>query len=510
MAPPSPHRDTEQVFTRRLRRLVVAPAVAPAGLFSSAWVVHETLNTSLGWTAAGATLGCCIVASLSARAVTALCRDVRESHALAVADQTEQQAQSKDAVLRWIEHFRSLVADGQAGLARALAQVDRGEPVWQVNPSPHDQPGDPFADVAIALQEVQAQAVAAVAALAARLPREVEQAEVLVSVARRLHALVSRTVTALSALEKGVEDPDLLHALFTIDHLVTQTRRATESLAVLGGQTPRRVRRPIPLTTVLRQGVAEIEQYARVRVVPPDLLLAVPGYAGPEVIHLLAELLDNATKFSPPSTAVTMRAEGVPAGLAIEIEDRGLHMSPEKVAHLNHLLAAPDRTNVQTQVRDGHIGLLVAARLAHRHGIHVSLRPNILGGTQALVVVPNTLLMAADQPVPSARTAKAQTAPVALVPAAIPSAIPSHHAVARRPAEAPPLPQRSGRVEVPRDASQGGFDSRPVLPRRSQVPGRPDLGAHPSPTTMPSGRASAGLMARYSAGVRQGTGSTEP
>ncbi len=147
--------------------------------------------------------------------------------------------------------------------------------------------------------------------------------EVLVYVGHRVHSLVSRMLERLKATEREQEDPDLLDDLYRIDHLATQLRRAAERLAVLGGHTARRAHSPVPVSTVLRQAVAEVEDYSRIQLTLPDDDPKIPGHAGPDVIPVVAELLENATKFSRPDTAVTMSTRSTPEGLDVEIRDEG-------------------------------------------------------------------------------------------------------------------------------------------------------------------------------------------
>ncbi|MFF5264642.1 sensor histidine kinase [Actinomadura viridis] len=276
---------------------------------------------------------------------------------------------------------------------------------------------------------------------------------VLVHVGRRQHALVSRTLQVLTALERGVEDPDLLHELFRIDHLVTRTRREAERVAVLGGETSRKTLKPLLLSTVLRQAVAEVEYYPRVRVVLPGYEMAVPGHAGPDVIHLLAELIENATRFS--EAGVLVRTEEVPAGLAVEVQDQGLTMSPERLAAMNRVLASPQEGSsaLHAGLRERHIGLLVVARLARRHGIQVQLWPNN-PGTRAQVVLPRTVLVAPKPQQAGQVTADEQAAGDVHVPRVPPCG------------KDAPEPSSS-----PSPASANS--SRPALPRRSAAPRRP-------------------------------------
>ncbi|MBT2451292.1 sensor histidine kinase [Streptomyces sp. ISL-43] len=216
--------------------------------------------------------------------------------------------------------------------------------------------------------------------------------EVFVNLARRLQSLVHREISLLDDLEDTVEDPDLLKELFHVDHLATRIRRHAENLAVLGGAASRRQwTRPIDLSEVLRSSVAEVEQYTRVKVVPPAGG-TVRGHAVADVVHLLAELVENATVFSAPDTDVVVRAERVTAGIAVEVEDRGLGMPSEEAHRMNALLGDPDQISVRHLLADGRIGLFVVSALARRHGIAVELKSNIYGGVLAVLVLPQELL----------------------------------------------------------------------------------------------------------------------
>ncbi|MFJ8016296.1 ATP-binding protein [Streptomyces sp. NPDC096339] len=236
--------------------------------------------------------------------------------------------------------------------------------------------------------------------------------EVFVNLARRLQSLVHREISLLDDLEDTVEDPDLLKELFHVDHLATRIRRHAENLAVLGGAASRRQwTRPIDLSEVLRSSVAEVEQYTRVKVVPPAGG-SVRGHAVADVVHLLAELVENATVFSAPDTDVVVRAERVTAGIAVEVEDRGLGMPAEEQHRMNALLGDPDQISVRHLLADGRIGLYVVSALARRHGIAVELKSNIYGGVLAVLVLPKELLGAPDAaPLPHLEPARVPTPP---------------------------------------------------------------------------------------------------
>ncbi|MFJ6544872.1 nitrate- and nitrite sensing domain-containing protein [Streptomyces sp. NPDC091385] len=212
---------------------------------------------------------------------------------------------------------------------------------------------------------------------------------VLLNIARRNQALVHRQLKLVDTLERSTEDPELLRRLFLIDHLTTRMRRHAESLIILSGATPgRRWRGPVPLADVVASAVSEIEAYERVVVPPlPDLGIAADSVA--DVVHLVAELLENATAFSPPHTEVTLRTARVGDGFALEIDDRGLGLDAVHREEAHRTLTAPDAFD---PTRHDRLGLYVVGRLAARHGIEVSLRDSPYGGTTASVRLPPAVL----------------------------------------------------------------------------------------------------------------------
>ncbi|WP_157367966.1 sensor histidine kinase KdpD [Alloactinosynnema sp. L-07] len=244
-----------------------------------------------------------------------------------------------------------------------------------------------------------------------------QRREVFVKLARRLQSLINRSIQRIDQLEQENEDPVLLDGLYEIDHLFTLARRQGENLAVLGGEPPqRRSNRPVSVYAVLLAAVSEAEHYRQIAIVPVDDV-EIHGHAVAEVIHLLAELLENATRFtSPDGPKVEVRAHKVTAGLAIEVQDRGLGMSYEDLERINQLLEGNTRIDVSELLHDGRIGLAVVRELARRHGIKVRLQSNIFGGIAAAVVVPPHLLSEPKEnrrptPSPRERVPEAPTEP---------------------------------------------------------------------------------------------------
>ncbi|MBD2891955.1 hypothetical protein amrb99_08630 [Actinomadura sp. RB99] len=216
---------------------------------------------------------------------------------------------------------------------------------------------------------------------------------IFLNIARRNQSLLHRQLTMLDGLESRAEADDL-EALFRIDHLTTRMRRHAESLIILSGATPGRGwRRPVLIADVLRAAVAEIEDYTRA-VVLTESEDGLVGAAVTDVVHLLAELLENAASFSPPNTEVRVMAERVGNGFCVEIEDRGLGVKPETLAEINRRLAEPPEFDL---VDTDRLGLFVVARLAARHGIDVSLHRSPYGGVTAIVLMPHELVVPADR-----------------------------------------------------------------------------------------------------------------
>ncbi|MEU6775920.1 nitrate- and nitrite sensing domain-containing protein [Streptomyces sp. NPDC046759] len=213
--------------------------------------------------------------------------------------------------------------------------------------------------------------------------------EVFVNLARRSQVLLHKQLTLLDTMERRTEDTDELADLFRLDHLTTRMRRHAEGLVILSGAAPsRQWRRPVQLMDVVRAAVAEVEDYERVEVrrLPR---VAVTGPAVADLTHLVAELLENATVFSPPHTAVQVLGERVANGFTLEIHDRGLGMTAEALLDANLRLAETPEFELSDTDR---LGLFVVSRLAQRQNVRVSLQPSPYGGTTAVVFIPDALL----------------------------------------------------------------------------------------------------------------------
>jgi signal transduction histidine kinase len=273
-------------------------------------------------------------------------------------------------------------------LPRLVGQLRRGEDVDVESESPPMKPSriTEIAIVAGALSSVRRTALEAAVGQAS-LRKGINK--VFVNLSLRNQSLLHRQLGMLDTMERATSDPAVLADLFRLDHLTTRMRRHAEGLLILAGATPGRGwRDPVPVADVLQAAVAEIEDYVRVDVVA-DTGDAVAGNAVNDVIHLIAELVENATAFSPPTTRVTVNGGIVGRGYAVEIEDRGLGMAPETMAAVNEQLASPPEFDLANSEQ---LGLFIAGQLAARHGIMVTLRRNAYGGTTAIVLLPTEII----------------------------------------------------------------------------------------------------------------------
>ncbi|MEV4017563.1 nitrate- and nitrite sensing domain-containing protein [Nonomuraea angiospora] len=241
-------------------------------------------------------------------------------------------------------------------------------------------------DVARAFGSVQRTAVTAAVGQAA-MRRGVGQ--VFLNLARRKQGLLHRQLSLLDAMQRRTHDPDRLEELFRLDHLTTRMRRHAESLMILSGSAPGRAwRKPVPVIDIVRAAIAEIEDYTRVTVEGMPVA-AVDGTAAADLTHLVAELVENATIYSPPDTTVLVRGDLVSNGYVIEVEDRGLGLSVAEYSAFNTRMAAPPEFDLADSDR---LGLFVVAKLAQQYGIKVLLRASPFGGTTAIVLVPRSMV----------------------------------------------------------------------------------------------------------------------
>jgi len=269
-------------------------------------------------------------------------------------------------------------------LPSVVEQLRRGDDVdvAAASPPPGTSTIQEISRIAESFGTVQAAAVSA-AVDQARLRKAVNQ--VFLNISMRNQSLLHRQLGMLDSMERRTSEPEALGDLFRLDHLTTRMRRHAEGLIILSGALPGRGwRDPVPVVDILRAAVAEVEDYVRVDVASESDDL-VAGNAVSDVIHLVAELVENATIFSPPNTRIEVRAERVGTGLAAEVEDRGLGLSPDELEDINRRLASTPEFDL---ARSEQLGLFVVSHLAARHNIKVSLRRSVYGGTTAVVLLP--------------------------------------------------------------------------------------------------------------------------
>ncbi|WP_329561937.1 sensor histidine kinase [Kitasatospora sp. NBC_01266] len=353
-------------------------------------------------------------------------------------------------------------------------------------------------------------------------------------IARRTQLLIGLQLKTLDEMERKHEDPEVLEGLFDLDHLTARLRRYEENLVILaGGQPQRRWRKPVSLLDVLRAAQGEVQDYQRILIDIEGAPWLSERAVGP-VVHVLAELMENAAAFSKPPTPVEVRAAMVGRGLAVEIEDRGLGMEPEQLDAANELMQRPPRMDVLAQAEDIRLGLYVVARLADTLGLRVEFRASAFGGTRAVVLIPGELVtdgavlepvlvealplpsrvrgltLPAAGPAPGGALPSAPPPLPALVadpvPAPVPAARPSWAAPVsdhERTAEnvQPPLPQRV------RQASLAAELRTPPTPsEHDRTPGEPPQA--PAPAPVRSG-AAIGAFQRRSRAARFGDETTE-
>ncbi|MFF3465500.1 nitrate- and nitrite sensing domain-containing protein [Streptomyces sp. NPDC002619] len=271
-------------------------------------------------------------------------------------------------------------------LVDQLSRTDPGRVDTRVAPIPINST-DEIGEVARAFDQVHREAVR-LAAEQALLRGNINA--IFTNLSRRNQSLIEGQLTLITDLENNEADPDQLENLFRLDHLATRMRRNGENLLVLAGEEPgRRWDQPVPLVDVLRAASSEVEQYERVELsgVPEA---EIHGRAVTDLVHLLAELLENATTFSSPQTKVRVTATRLPDGrIMVEIHDKGIGLTAEDFADINHKLANPPTVDAAISQR---MGLFVVGRLSDRHGIRVQLRPSgEQAGTTSLVMLPDAI-----------------------------------------------------------------------------------------------------------------------
>jgi hypothetical protein len=276
---------------------------------------------------------------------------------------------------------------GTISRLRAGQDVDVGAEVPQLRPS-----SDEIGQVRQAFN-VAARTALIAAAEEVRIRRGVN--DVFRSLARRNQSLLTRQLQLLDSMERRVHDPEELADLFRVDHMTTRMRRHAEGLLIVaGGSSGRTWREAVPIVDVMRAAAAEVEDYPRIRVTSRTGA-ALAGHVVADIIHLLAELIENAATFSPAGTPVRVDGERVARGVAVEIEDRGLGMGEQQLAAINATLADPPLFDLSGS---DQLGLFIAGQLAKRHDVRLTLRGSAFGGVTAVVLIPSELIVDTGEP----------------------------------------------------------------------------------------------------------------
>ncbi|MBF8193379.1 sensor histidine kinase [Nonomuraea sp. K274] len=370
-------------------------------------------------------------------------------------------------------------------LPDVVAKLRKGEDVDIAAEAPPIRVGrqatSEVSDLASAFDSVQSTAVDA-AVEQARLREGVSEA--LRNLARRSQSLLQRQLKLLDEMQRQTEEPEALERLFRLDHLTTRMRRHAEGLVLLsGGAAGRRWRGVIPMEDVLSGAAAQVEEYTRVRVYPmPEC--GVSGAAVTDLMHLFAELIENAAAFSSPSNEVSVRGEMVGRGFAVEIEDRGLGMDESTRRAVNERLASPQEFDpAQTE----RLGFAVVGMLAARHGVKVTLKLSPYGGTTAIVLVPGTLVEPMATPVQQMEFESVSVSVVRQETTG-PGELPRRVRTSKRGTGASPvaLPRRQEDPGPPDDEGQPSLPRREGLPRRERQTSPPQRLQEASPAPAPS------------------------
>ncbi|MGW1974133.1 ATP-binding protein [Streptomyces sp. NPDC001889] len=494
-APLSVARDLAQ-WRSRLRRRYLTVSLAGAGVPSAVWGTVETVGTvSPLWPVAGVAAAGAAILVLGRRWAggDAACVAAGLAAERAAAGQDAQALRRQMAgVYEWMTWYASVLAKGHHDLAAALGTAAPA-PSRLAAPAPPDA----FTGLDHALAAVLGEAVEAVALARTQGAAEGEKA-LIKSIAPRLHALISKALNELEALEAELDGPEMRMA-YRVDHHSTRVRHYIESLMVLSGTPFASSRDPVLLSTVLRSAIAETESFKRATPYWPREELWIAPYAGPGITHLLAALIDNAMRYSQHEVRVEARWDG--DALLITVEDRGLPMTEQALADANALLSAPDQAVERERLHRGLIGLAVVARLAKSYELRVELsaNPEPEEGHTASVWLPRRLVTTAPEAPPFLRR-------TAHRPLQVPQSAPDTSA-ATPVRERPDLPPRIPAATSAARETQPGEDSpsgdRPRLPRRS----RPLPSPEPAfPATAPPGTPAAAtpqLVHAFRTGARR-------
>ncbi|MEU8935326.1 ATP-binding protein [Streptomyces sp. NPDC048409] len=381
----------------------LAPTLALTAVVSALVVVAAVLaapasvRTPLALGGSAAALVLCAAVTWAVHAARAARRARRRLEAVSqdVGRLLQQQARTTEEARQEQQRLIDELAEQRSEFADAIAQ-ERTR-FQEAAAQELDRYRQENGRLAAALEQASRERAAAIAAAG--------------NAAGRMQALATATLADLRAMEERHSDEEVLADLLHLDHRTAQAGRIADSIAVLtGARSGRRWARPISMESILRGAMGRISGYRRVRVHSVSDT-AVTGHAAEGVMHALAELLDNAATFSPPTAEVHVYVEEVPAGVIVSVEDSGLVMGDVQLRRAERAVAGD--TSELGGLTGTRLGLAVVGRLAGKHGLKVSFRPSARGGTGVLMLVPQDLLArpAADEPAPAAQPEPAAPAP---------------------------------------------------------------------------------------------------
>lgn len=375
----------------------IAPALALTGILSALVVVTvvdlapPSVRTPLAWGASAAALVLCAAV---ASTVHALRGERGARHRLETVTQDlgrllQQQARATEESRQEQQRLIDELAEQRAEL---IASFDQERTRFETEAAQEiDRLDRENARLAAELERATRERAAAIAAMS--------------SAAGRMQALATATLADLRAMEDRHTDEEVLADLLHLDHRTAQSGRLADSIAVLtGARTGRRWARPIAMESILRGAMGRISGYQRVRVHSASDE-AVAGHAAEGVMHALAELLDNAANFSPPTAEVHVYVEEVPAGVIVSVEDSGLVMGDVQLRRAEQAVAGD--SSELGGLTGTRLGLAVVGRLARKHGLKVSFRPSARGGTGVLMLLPQEILTSAHTAEPPAAASPA-------------------------------------------------------------------------------------------------------
>ncbi|NKQ56742.1 HAMP domain-containing protein [Amycolatopsis sp. K13G38] len=434
-----------------------------------------------------------------------------------------------NALVRRLRTLRTKTLElARETLPSMVRRLNDGEPVdVESEMTVVDDGHDEIGQVAQAFTTAQRTAVDAAAA-EAKTRGGINR--VFLDIAHRSQVVVHRQLEVLDAAEAKQSDPEHLELLFKLDHLATRARRNAENLLILGGGQPgRKWRKPVALEEIVRSAISETEGFERVSAVRlPEV--RVLGAVVADLVHLLAELVDNAISFSPPGAPVAVRGNLVGRGVVVEVEDQGLGIELAERERLNETLHNPPDFQQMALAGERNLGLFVIGQLAQRHGIAVNLLESAYGGVKAIVLIPSKVLdeddgmtaKQADDERSGAQRGKRRQPEMPFLPQAAEDPVPRPPADTEVPARHWPVEEPSGEPATPRatagssfgDTPRPGAKPRAPLPRRRrqahlvpqlQLEGQENAAA-PAARRLRSPEAARNSMASFQRGTRQARG----